>query len=72
MVAAVLDIITSQIPEVVGINLSKNRLTSLMPFKPIKTQLKELKALDLSYNSVRVSLGSGGEGRKRSYITFIG
>ena len=53
VVSAVLEIITGQIPEVVGINLSKNKLTSLMPFKSIKSSLKELKALDLSHNSVR-------------------
>ena len=52
MVAAVLEIVTSQIPEVVGINLSRNKLTSLMPFKSIKNTLKELKALDLGNNSV--------------------
>ncbi|XP_043204068.1 nuclear RNA export factor 1-like isoform X1 [Amphibalanus amphitrite] len=52
VVAAVLEIITGQIPEVVGINLSKNRITSLMPFKAIKSSLKDLKALDLSHNSL--------------------
>ncbi|XP_037073313.1 nuclear RNA export factor 1-like [Pollicipes pollicipes] len=50
VVSAVIDIIVANIPEVMGINLSKNKLTSLVPFKPLKNSCADLKALDLSHN----------------------
>lgn len=48
----VVKIIIENIPDVRSINLSKNKIQSLEPFKPFIATCKNLKELDLSYNNI--------------------
>lgn len=48
----VVKIIIEHIPDVRSINLSNNKIQSLVPFKPLVDSCKNLKQLDLSYNNI--------------------
>lgn len=48
----VVKIIVENIPDLLSINLSNNKIQSLSPFQPLTTSCKNLKQLDLSYNSI--------------------
>ena len=48
----VVNIIVENIPDLNSINLSKNKIQSLEPFKPLVAACKNLKELDLSFNNI--------------------
>lgn len=48
----IVEIIIGNIPDLIGLNLSNNKIQNLDNFKPLVSVCKNLKQIDLSYNNV--------------------
>lgn len=69
--AFVVKVITENIPEIVGLDISDNQLQSIETFAEVREKCSNLRALNLSKNKVRLQLSIQIEVISKQHIYFI-